>query len=106
MRVFPVFAFLGIAGLAFAAFAATATVYQHGRKFSMNSVVVRKGEPLAFVNDDTVPHNVVSRSKGNEFDLGSQPPGASTEVFFTEPGEVEVICAIHPRMAMKVKVTE
>ena len=37
---------------------------------------LKKGETLTFVNDDTVPHNIISTSKGNEFNLGSQPPGA------------------------------
>lgn len=80
-------------------------VSQHGRKFSIDSVTVRKGVALTFLNDDSVPHNVVSLSKGNEFDLGSQPPGTSTDVTFTAAGEVNVICAIHPRMKMVVTVT-
>lgn len=80
-------------------------VSQHGRKFSIDSVTVRKGVALTFLNDDSVPHNVVSLSRGNEFDLGSQPPGTSTDVTFTAAGEVNVICAIHPRMKMVVTVT-
>ena len=41
-----------------------------------------------------------------KFNLGSQPPGASTDVAFKETGEVHVICAIHPRMKMTVTVSE
>jgi plastocyanin len=48
----------------------------------------------------------MSTSKGNEFNLGSQPPGTSTDVTFKEAGEVQVICAIHPRMKMTVKVED
>ena len=48
----------------------------------------------------------MSTSKGNEFNLGSQAPGTATDVTFKEPGDVLVICAIHPRMKMMVKVTE
>jgi len=58
------------------------------------------------LNDDTVPHNIMSASKGNEFNLGSQAPGTSTDVSFKDAGEVLVICAIHPRMKMMVKVTD
>jgi plastocyanin len=58
------------------------------------------------MNDDSIPHNIMSTSGGNEFNLGSQPPGASTDVTFKESGDVLVICAIHPRMKMTVKVTE
>ncbi|MBR1225134.1 hypothetical protein JQ600_09415 [Bradyrhizobium sp. AUGA SZCCT0176] len=102
---------LSIAGVALGALSAVAlvadhTVHQQGRKFSFQSAIIKKGTPLTFVNDDTVPHNVASTTKGNEFDLGSQPPGASTDVTFTEAGEVQVICAIHPRMRMMVSVRD
>ena len=43
---------------------------------------------------------------GHEFNLGSQAPGMSTDVTFKEAGDVQVICAIHPRMKMTVKVTD
>jgi len=66
----------------------------------------KKGDALTFFNDDSVPHNIMSASKGNEFNLGSQAPGSSTDVTFKEPGDVQVICAIHPRMKMMVKVTD
>ena len=48
----------------------------------------------------------MSVSKGNEFNLGSQGPGMSTNVTFTESGEVQVVCAIHPRMKLTVKVED
>jgi plastocyanin len=53
-----------------------------------------------------VPHNIISTSKGNEFNLGSQQPGSSTDVTFKEAGDALVICAIHPRMKLMVKVTD
>ena len=86
--------------------AANLTITQKGRIFSSESVTIKKGEALTFVNDDTVPHNIVSTSKGNEFNLGSQPPGAATDVTFKEAGEALIICAIHPRMKMTVKIAE
>ena len=69
-------------------------------------MTLKKGEALTFLNDDSVPHNIMSTSKGNEFNLGSQGPGTSTDVTFKEAGEVQVICAIHPRMKMMVKVED
>jgi plastocyanin len=48
----------------------------------------------------------MSTSKGNEFNLGSQSPGNSTDVVFKETGEVAVICAIHPRMKMTINVVD
>ena len=99
-----VLAILG--GLSTGALAATEVIHQQGRMFSSESVTVKKGEALTFFNDDTVPHNIMSTSKGNEFNLGSQAPGSSTDVKFNEVGDVTVICAIHPRMKMMVKVVD
>jgi plastocyanin len=106
MRKSALFALVILSGLSVGAFAANLTITQKGRMFSSESITIKKGESLTFVNDDTVPHNIISTSKGNEFNLGSQPPGASTDVTFKEAGEVQVICAIHPRMKMTVSVTE
>jgi plastocyanin len=93
-------------GLSAGALAANLTISQKGRAFSSETVTLKKGGTLTFMNDDSIPHNIMSTSGGNEFNLGSQPPGASTDVTFKEAGDVLVICAIHPRMKMTVKVTE
>jgi plastocyanin len=106
MRKPAFFAVVILSGLSVGALAANLTITQKGRAFSSESVTIKKGDVLTFVNDDTVPHNIISTSKGNEFNLGSQPPGASTDVTFKEVGDAQVICAIHPRMKMTVKVTE
>jgi plastocyanin len=102
----PSLTFVVFIGLSVGALAANLTIMQKGRMFSSESVSIKKGETLTFLNDDSVPHNIMSTSQGNEFNLGSQPPGASTDVTFKVAGEVQVICAIHPRMKMMVKVSE
>src|SRR5438309_4121772 len=106
MRSLPLLTLMVLSGLSVGAFAANLTITQKGRVFSSESVTVNKGEALTFVNDDSVPHNIISTSKGNEFNLGSQAPGSSTDVTFKEAGDVQVICAIHPRMKLMVKVTD
>ena len=106
MRKLASLTFVVLAGLSVGALAANLTITQKGRVFSSETVTIKKGEALTFVNDDTVPHNIVSTSKGNEFNLGSQPPGAATDVTFKEAGEALIICAIHPRMKMTVKIAE
>ncbi len=96
-----------LSGLSVGALAATSmTITQKGRVFSSESVTIKKGDAVTFSNDDSVPHNIVSTSRGNEFNLGSQPPGAATDVTFKEAGDALIICAIHPRMKMTVKVTD
>ena len=102
----PTLTFAMCMGLSVGALAANLTITQKGRTFSSESITIKKGGTVTFLNDDSVPHNIMSTSQGNEFNLGSQPPGASTDVTFKEGGEVQVICAIHPRMKMAVKVTD
>jgi|SRR3954467_1840386 plastocyanin len=106
MRTLALLTLVIVSGLSVGAFAATEVIHQQGRVFSAESIAVKRGGAVTFLNDDTVPHNIMSASKGNEFNLGSQAPGTSTDVTFKESGEVQVICAIHPRMKMMVKVTD
>ena len=106
MRKTILFAFVILTGLSAGALAANQMIHQQGRVFSSESVTIKKGDALTFVNDDSIPHNILSTTRGNEFNLGSQPPGMSTDVTFKEAGDVQVICAIHPRMKMTVKVTD
>jgi len=106
MRQLAVFVLVISAGLSAGALAGNQMIHQQGRVFGPDSVTIKKGDALTFLNDDTIPHNIMSASKGNEFNLGSQGPGMSTDVTFKEAGDVQVICAIHPRMKMMVKVTD
>jgi plastocyanin len=106
MRVLLVLVALGLFGPSALAWAAQRTIHQKGRLFSTDLTTIKKGESLTFLNDDTVPHNVISTSPGNQFDLGSQRPGTSTDIAFTQAGEVQVFCAIHPRMKIIIAVTE
>ena len=106
MRTIAWFTCVIAAGFSVGAYAATEVIHQQGRVFSSESLSVKKGDAVTFLNDDTVPHNIMSATKGNEFNLGSQAPGTSTDVTFKEAGDVQVICAIHPRMKMMVKVTD
>jgi plastocyanin len=105
MRLIPLIPVVFL-GLSVGALAANLTISQKGRTFSSETITLKKGGTLTFMNDDSIPHNIMSTSSGNEFNLGSQPPGASTDVTFKEAGDVLVICAIHPRMKMTVKVAE
>ena len=106
MRKFAALFVVVLAGLTAGGLTARIAIHQKGRLFSVDSIVIKRGESLTFINDDTVPHNIASISAGNEFDLGSQGPGTSTDVTFTKAGEAQVFCAIHPRMKLTVKVTD
>src|SRR5262249_20723457 len=107
MKLFPfVVAAAFVTGAAVAAFAAEHTVSQKGKKFSVSEITVKKGDKVLFVNDDNVAHNIFSTTAGNEFNLGSQAAGSSAPVTFDKTGDIDVLCAIHPLMKMKVKVTD
>jgi plastocyanin len=102
----PTLTFTVFMGLSVGALATNLTIEQKGRAFSSENVTIKKGGTVTFLNDDSVPHNIMSISPGNEFNLGSQPPGASTDVTFKVAGDLQIICAIHPRMKMTVSVSE
>ena len=69
MRMLTSLTVVVLVGLSVGALAANLTITQKGRLFSSESITIKKGESVTFANDDTVPHNIVSASKGNEFNL-------------------------------------
>ena len=99
--------FLGIGALLAAAgiaWAADHTVVQRNQQFSVRELQVRVGDRVTFTNKDTVTHNVYSETKGLEFEIELQPPGRSDTVTFSRPGTVDVRCAIHSEMHLRVDV--
>ena len=95
---------IAFAGGSIVAFSAERSIMQKGKAFSESVIAIKKGDVVVFVNDDSVTHNVMSTDSGNEFNIGSQAPGASTPVTFDKAGEFTILCAIHPRMKLLVKV--
>ena len=91
-------------GAAGAAGQTTHQVAQKGKRFAPSELVVQAGDTVAFRNDDAVVHNVFTASAGFEFNLKRQPPGSSGLATFAEPGTVQVRCAIHPTMKLKITV--
>jgi plastocyanin len=94
-----------LCGNAVALAAAGKVIEQKGKMFSDAEVAIKKGETITFVNNDNVTHNVMSKSPGNEFNIGAQTPGTSAPVTFDTAGEANILCAIHPQMKMTVKIT-
>jgi plastocyanin len=87
------------------ALAAERTIGQKGKVFSESSLTIKKGDVVVFMNDDNVSHNVMTVGSGADFNTGSQAPGDSTPIVFEKAGEFTILCAMHPRMKMVVKVT-
>lgn len=79
-------------------------VVQKDKAFSEEKVVIQPGDKVIFQNHDDFTHNIYSPTKGNEFNINVQRPGGSTGVRFWTEGEVEVRCAIHPKMKMTIVI--
>jgi len=57
------------------------------------------GTSVKFLNSDSVLHNVYTPSKaGDRFNLGSWPKGQTKSYVFNKPGEVRLLCNVHPEM--------
>lgn len=81
------------------------TISQKNKAFSEETIKIKKGDKVTFVNEDDFFHNVFSLSDIKFFDLGSYPKNESKSVVFEEAGVIDVECAIHPEMTMTIKVS-
>ena len=88
------------------AHADTHTVGQAKKAFTVGVLKAKVGDTITFRNDDEFAHNVFSLSDVQSFDLGSYKKGDVRTVKLTAPGTIEVECAIHPEMKMKIEVTK
>jgi plastocyanin len=102
-KKFGILAFLFTFG-SIPVFANELVVSQKGKEFFPKEIKVKVGQKITFINDDKVAHNVFSKAVGNDFNLKIQKPGDVGEAVFKAEGELEVRCAIHPKMVLKVKV--
>jgi plastocyanin len=81
-------------------------ISQVKKTFSMPVLKAKVGDTVTFKNDDEFAHNVFSLSEVQNFDLGSYKKGETRQLKLTTPGTIEVECAIHPEMKMKIEVSK
>ena len=93
-------------GLAAAASAGEHHVSQKDKVFAPTELKVKAGDKIVFHNDDNITHNVFSQTQGAEFNVKLQEPGSESPVVLEKPGVVDVRCAIHPTMKLRVVVEE
>ena len=101
-----VFGALLVAATAMPAAAADHAILQKDKAFSQATLNIRAGDRIVFTNGDSFTHNVYSVTPGQEFELKTQHPGKSDAVPFPRAGSLEVQCAIHPKMKLRVTVTQ
>jgi plastocyanin len=114
IRAFPppraeLIAFTAGALLALAAGAAWAAlptmVSQKGRAFQPGEISIKRGDTVQIVNDDfDLLHHAYVESEKFSFDSGDQEPGSRTNVTFPVAGMFTVLCGIHPKMKLVVRV--
>jgi cytochrome c peroxidase len=83
---------------------AAATVGRKDRRFTPGTVLLKVGEALRIVNDDTRTHNVRIDGPGMSVNSDAQAPGDAVTVGFGRPGHYDAICGIHPEMRLAVTV--
>ena len=66
--------------------------------FSPPVLAILKGSRVNFPNSDPVFHSAFSLSPSNPFELGIYSEGPGKTIKFSNLGEVEVFCHIHPYM--------
>ncbi len=84
--------------------AAEHIVVQKGKQFAPTTINAKVGDVIKFKNSDPFAHNAFSEDGANEFDIGMQAPGEDYTITVKAPGVVNVECAIHPAMHLKIDV--
>jgi plastocyanin len=80
-------------------------VSQKGRAFQPGAITISRGETVQIVNDDgDLLHHAYVDSERFSFDSGDQEPGSKTDVAFPVSGTFTVLCGIHPKMKLLVRV--
>lgn len=80
------------------------TVSQKDKRFAPGAILLKLGEALRIVNDDTRTHNVRVDGANLHFNSDGQNPGDTVTLGFDLPGHYDVICGIHPEMRLSVDV--
>jgi hypothetical protein len=101
MRLILALVISGLFGPTAPARAANYTVDQKGRTFSSEITSFRKGQAVTVLNDETVL-TAYFRLPMATNSIWVRRVRVLTDVTFKKVDEVEVICAIHPRMKMNL----
>jgi plastocyanin len=70
--------------------------------FTPQEITVSPGTTVRWVNQDDVPHTVVSNDK--KFKSKALDTDDKFSFTFTDPGTYEYYCSVHPKMTAKVTV--
>jgi plastocyanin len=91
----------GAAGPAASGAAGTHTVVMENLRFMPETIEIRRGDTVVWVNRDLVPHTATAQGR---FDSGNVAPQASWKHVFASAGTLPYICRYHPTMKGQVIV--
>jgi len=94
----PVLTYMFHLGGATDAFAASSshTVVIEGMKFVPDSIAVKPGDTVVWVNKDLFPHTATAQDR--TFDSGELAANASWKYIARKPGKYAYVCTLHPTM--------
>lgn len=75
-----------------------------GNAFNPDSLTVKVGETVTWINNDSYAHTVTAKT--GEFDSGNMASGAEFSFTFDKEGTIDYICGIHTFMTGKIVVTK
>lgn len=75
--------------------ASTHTVFMDGTRFVPETIAVRRGDRVVWVNKDPFPHTATAL---REFDSAAVAAGGSWTFTTTRAGEFAYVCTLHPGM--------
>jgi len=76
--------------------AATHTIVMEGVAFVPETLTVKQGDTIVWVNKDLFPHTATAQDR--RFDSGEIAPDATWKYIATKKGKVPYVCALHPTM--------
>ena len=82
---------------------ASAQVTIQALKYSPETIEIRKGETVEWINNDLAPHTVTSQA-ADTFNSGAIDPDSSWSHTFSQPGTFPYYCTFHPEMKATVNV--
>ena len=74
------------------------TIKQSGLQFFPRHSVVSTGSTVTFANEDMEVHNIYSKSRSNQFNLGAMAAGSSKTLTLDQPGPIILRCNMHKDM--------
>ena len=80
----------------------THTVVIEGTRFEPQTLSVRRGETVVWINKDPFPHTATALNGG--FDSKNIEPSKSWRYKAKKPGEFPYFCTLHPMMKATLRV--